>query len=504
MRNRKLSTVLVGLTVATVFLVAWSAARSQGPPVTKTGGGSLPQGAILRSAQKPKAPVTEAKVGSAGRERATAAAINHSMRARRDQAWEIVKQVWEPVQVPGGRIPTWMTWYEQQDIEQLYAEMVSKEIGTQEMTGGQRRPSANTGVSASVAALLKGHPFKDLQASLNSVRLGAVLRQFTFPEVRDLGPNHEPSTGAIYYNSAYVKHLLENATRIARCDLSAFPNPLELRPEDPNNIYALCMDHEMPPDAMMIKVTWSPVIGYDAASQGYVNEHVIDTSANMAPRLSSLPAGHWIEIPWDENSKRRGGIQALGFRVADEKGKEWELRGMHIASKILRTWMWTSVFEAGGRWNWGADKPEALTQEWAPFVYYGMCTVSDFKESDPTPWAAYEGKEEHLQSLADTLKAVAKVMNGAQWCANPYIETNMAHGNCIGCHQGSTESVLPTTLFQALKPVHASLDNLIPEVLLPSTLPQAPFNTSDFSFSFATNRAAFQRVIRQHAPRKVE
>src|SRR5260370_42257934 len=88
-------------------------------------------------------------------------------------------------------------------------------------------------------------------------------------------------------------------------------------------------------------------------------------------------------------------------------------------------------------------------------------------------------------------------MNGAQWCANPYIETNMAHGNCIGCHQGSTESVLPTTLFQALKPLHASLDNLIPEVLLPSTLPQAPFNTSDFSFSFATNRAAFQKVIRE-------
>jgi hypothetical protein len=432
------------------------------------------------------------------------------MRARRNQAWAIVQQAWEPVPVAGSKIPAWMTWYEEQDVAQLYGELIRKQ--------GMRSAVTPAEVSANVAAVLKEHPFKDLQTSLSSARLGKVLRQFTFPVIHSLSPNRKPGTGVVYFNTAYVRHLLGNAERIARCDASAFPKlsfpgssqtgdligidrlPLQLLPADPQNRWALCMDHEMPPEAIMIKVNWTPVIGYDSAGYGYVDEHAIDTSANMASTLSSLPAGWWIEVPWDENSRANGGIKAVGFRVTDEKGKEWELRGMHIVKKNLRTWMWTSIFEAGGKWNWGADKPEALTQEWSPFVYYGMCTVSNFRESDPTPWAAYEGNDEHLQSLADALRAVAKVMQGAQWCSNPYIETNMAFGNCIGCHQGSTETVLPTTVFEAaVKPVNESLDRLIPETLLRTTQIQLPFNTSDFSFSFATNRSAFQEVIRQHS-----
>ena len=250
----------------------------------------------------------------------------------------------------------------------------------------------------------------------------------------------------------------------------------------------------------MLKVNWSPIIGYDSAGYGYVDEHAIDTSARMASTLSYLPAGRWIEVPRDEESRARGGIKAVGFRVPDDKGQEWELRGMHIVKKNLRRWMWTSVFEAGGEWNWGADKPVGLTQAWSSFAYYGMCTVSDFKESDREPWAAYDGKEKHLQSLADVLRAVAKVMQGAQWCSNPYIETNMAFGNCIGCHQGSTETVLPTTVFEvAVKPANETLDRLIPETLLRTTQIQIPFNTSDFSFSFATNRSSFQQALRQHS-----
>jgi len=91
-------------------------------------------------------------------------------------------------------------------------------------------------------------------------------------------------------------------------------------------------------------------------------------------------------------------------------------------------------------------------------------------------------------------------MQGAQWCSNPYIETNMAFGNCVGCHQGSTETFLPTTVFEAaVKPANQTLDRLIPETILKTTQIELPFNTSDFSFSFATNRAAFQEAIRQHS-----
>src|SRR5947209_19403957 len=125
------------------------------------------------------------------------------MRARRDQAWAIVQQVWEPVPVAGDKIPAWMTWYEEQDVAQLYRELLNK----------QNRAATSAEVKANVDAVLKEHPFKDLQTSLNSVRLGKVLRQFTFPGIPSLSPNRKPATGTIYYNTAYVRHLLENADR---------------------------------------------------------------------------------------------------------------------------------------------------------------------------------------------------------------------------------------------------------------------------------------------------
>ena len=131
--------------------------------------------------------------------------------------------------------------------------------------------------------------------------------------------------------------------------------------------------------------------------------------------------------------------------------------------------MWTSLFIGPLDWNWNADVPNRLQSEWrSPFLNFGMCTISDFKEGDATPWAAYENGDERRHSLGNNIKAVAHVMNGAQWCANPYIETNMSHGNCIGCHQGSTESFMPGVVAR-----------------------QQQFNISDFSFSFATNRQAF-------------
>jgi len=521
MQNREHSNVLPGVLACLALiagcLVTWSPwptislAQSQGPATASSA--RLEQESILKSTQKPKAPISDGRPETASPNRFSAAEINNSMRARRNQAWSNVEQVWAPVSVAGSKIPAWMTWYEEEDIGPLYREVLSK--GTSDSDA-----STPAEVRANVAAVLREHAFKDLQTSLSSARLGKVLRQFTIPGMPRLAPNRKPATGVIYYNTAFVRHLLENAERIVKCDPSAFPRlnfpgmsqtsdllgidrlQLPSLPTDPQNRWALCMDHEMPADAIMIKANWVPVIKYDSTGTGYVDEHQIDTSAKMASTLSAYPSGTWIEIPWDEEARAKGGIKAAGFRVTDEKGKEWELRGMHIVKKNPRTWMWTTIFEAGGEWNWGADKPEALTREWSPFAQYGMCTVSDFREGDSTPWAAYEGKDEHLQSLADSIKAVARVMRGAQWCSNPYIETNLAFGNCVGCHQGSTETVLPTTVFEGIvKPANQVVDLLLPETLLRTTQLEVPFNTSDFSFSFATNRASLQEALRQHSSR---
>jgi hypothetical protein len=169
------------------------------------------------------------------------------------------------------------------------------------------------------------------------------------------------------------------------------------------------------------------------------------------------------------------------FLVTDETGREWSLLGMHIATKIVRNWLWISMFWNDG-WAWTGEKRPMPDWFHGPilsgsFDPYGMCVASDFTEGDPRPWAAYLGAPglESAPERAETFRAIAGVMEGAQWCSNPYIETNMACGNCIGCHQGSPDSFLPTTLTK-----------------------QRGFNISDFSFSFATNRARIIEIRRRH------
>ena len=111
-----------------------------------------------------------------------------------------------------------MTWYEQEDIQVLYKEMLAQQQN-------QPKPPSREELKSKVAALLVKHSTKDLQTSLTSVRLGKTLRQFTFPAFHAIAPNAKPSVGMIYYNPAYVKHLLANAENIANCNPSAPPRP---------------------------------------------------------------------------------------------------------------------------------------------------------------------------------------------------------------------------------------------------------------------------------------
>jgi hypothetical protein len=421
--------------------------------------------------------------------------VNRSMRARRDVAWQILRRVWAPVDVAGGRIPLWMTWYEQEDIARIYDEML-----------GRRRATGTGSVSGEVQTLLR-RSVKDLRLSLSAERMGRTLRQFTFPQLPGLGPHRAPSTGTIYYSPAYVQHLLDNAERIARCDVDAYarlvarpspahltgPSPLitiesvpsGLRPADAKNLYALCMDHEMPSDAVMVKTAWFPVARHklpDGRSfPAVAGQHYFQLDRGMAAQLDAPPAGRWIERAWTGDSRTHGGQGWNGpFLVQDETGREWALLGMHLAVKTLRSWMWISLFWETD-WGWRGDRPPWPEHFGSDifrglFYLYGMCIVSDFTEEDPAPWVHYDRTGHRLlQEQANTFRAVAGVMRGVQWCSNPYIETTMARGNCLGCHQGSPDAFLPTTLVK-----------------------QRGFNVGDFSFSFETNRARILEIRRRH------
>ena len=386
-----------------------------------------------------------------------------------------------------------MTWYEQEDIEPLFREMLV----------GSVRPTTRAQVTARVTTVMARHTEKDLQQSLSSARLGRVLRQFMFPEVLALQLHAKPGTGSIYYNPAYVTHLLANAEQIARYNPAAFQHKApktamsQSEAEVGNqpvaaNAYALSMDSEMPQDALMIKVDWVPV---EQGAASYYTE-----GKDLAKGFLESPTGNFDLIMFPNSNKpftyqiatpqNRGGTARLVV-VADERGKRWALMGMHIASKVRRTWVWiTFMWLAPSAPDWEADRPSFFTQyendaePWRtwPLHQYGMAVASDFRESDPAPGAAFDrvpepnniGPNSDLHAMATTLKDLAAAMKGLQWCANPFIEAGMSHTNCIGCHQGSPNEFLATTLTRAR-----------------ST------NVGDFSFSIASNRDTFIRVLRE-------
>src|SRR5262249_20634357 len=75
------------------------------------------QPGVLRAIRKPTVPIQFEFPGAV---RALVGPnLNGSMKARRDAAWATMKRIWKPVQVEGGVIPLWMTWYERQDLEDL-------------------------------------------------------------------------------------------------------------------------------------------------------------------------------------------------------------------------------------------------------------------------------------------------------------------------------------------------------------------------------------------------
>ena len=114
MQRRETDNLLIGalacFALIALCLIAWppwstwsSIAQSQ-----QTAGASsvtVEQDSILRSAQKPKAPISDGRLDTTSRNRVSAAEINSSMLARRNQAWAVVEQVWAPVSVMGGKIP---------------------------------------------------------------------------------------------------------------------------------------------------------------------------------------------------------------------------------------------------------------------------------------------------------------------------------------------------------------------------------------------------------------
>jgi hypothetical protein len=157
-----------------------------------------------------------------------------------------------------------------------------------------------------------------------------------------------------------------------------------------------CVDGELPADAVLVKAEWRRA-QFGAALPTY------DTSpARMASRLRADGAAAWG--PGDGQADP--GPDDI-YTVTTPDGATFRLAGLHIVSKELEHWLWTTLWwSPEPDTDFGADRPAGIGGPWR---HYKMCVATDFAEADGAP----------------------------SWCSNPYLEAGDGNAatNCIGCHQ---------------------------------------------------------------------
>src|SRR5690606_27811438 len=112
----------------------------------------------------------------------------------------------------------------------------------------------------------------------------------------------------------------------------------------------------------------------------------------------------------------------------------------------LRHWLWITIWwSPEPNTDFGADRPEAITELGGPWKNYKMCVATDFEERDPDPTGGYPTGP---GSLGDALAAVhgggSPGSPTPSWCSNQFIERGAknAQTNCVGCHQHAGTTLL--------------------------------------------------------------
>ena len=332
-----------------------------------------------------------------------------SMKKRRDFAWKIVAKVFAPIDVTSsaftGTIPTWQTWYGEEDFQDIYA-AYHKAKATDPATG---------------LGLLK---VKNLNRTLSSKNLGKTLKQFErFKKVKGLGTNPlpAPGTGFVTYSPGMIEHMLKSATNIAKCNPDDYP--ADQKPSTAKNTWGLCLKAEFPKDGVMIKTRWAKL------ASGIVTYGT--TATDMETMWNKSSVGQFASSGTTTPST------SAMYTVTDENGAVWGLEGMHISTKDIRLWTWVSIWWSNSPdSDYGADRPSTVAAALPSLANYKMCIASDFVEKDSDPSSHYRSSDK-TKSLADAIDKVKSLANGSQWCANPYLETSFSRSNCVGCHQGA-------------------------------------------------------------------
>ncbi|HWB80897.1 MAG TPA: c-type cytochrome [Nannocystaceae bacterium] len=362
--------------------------------------------------------------------------LRGDMRMRRDAAWRTVFKVLEPVPLLGlaedaaahpeidlpddiPEVPRFQTWYGADDFKRMFQQLYG------DLGAADRRVRAPFAPDAIAAAFVWNADALDRSQSWPLERyIHEVEKLGKCPEGLDAAQcdalfqrnvaGASSGIARIMYGPATIEHALSSYATMVDC-LGELDTLAVAAKPDHDDDFTRCFDGEMPEDAILVKAQWERAdFGRDLPA--------FDTDA-------AALAG---KTTWTENRRANPGPDEI-YTIALRNGSVYRLAGLHIMTKELRHWQWTTLW-----WSdqpdedFGADRPAQIHDELpSPFSHYKMCTTTFYEEGDRDPAARYAD----MPTLAAALATSAA--GQPTWCSNPYLEHGKGNAatNCIGCHQ---------------------------------------------------------------------
>ncbi|PIU01180.1 MAG: hypothetical protein COT74_01360 [Bdellovibrionales bacterium CG10_big_fil_rev_8_21_14_0_10_45_34] len=194
-----------------------------------------------------------------------------------------------------------------------------------------------------------------------------------------------------------------------------------------------CSEVNFASSSIWVKAAWRRIDGESTFAHFPTNQRTL-MSLNQSDTSNWQDVLEFTEIPTPDKI----------FTVQTASGSRFALVGMHIMSKVLKDWLWVTLWWSNEPdSDFGADRPQSL-QEKSVLTNYKLCSVSTFERLPHGRVAKsleLASDEAHSSSL------------GASWCSNPYIEQgeHNAKTNCIGCHQHAGTKVKQSEILENLE-----------------------------------------------------
>jgi hypothetical protein len=278
---------------------------------------------------------------------------------RRALGWRIFEKVIEPVAVDQRSVPRWRTFYSKEEFVRMFQKLYT-DLGRDGRM--ERRPFGDRAIEQAFEWNASGEDLEE--------------RMFDQEQLDGLGGN-----ARVGYAGSVLAHLF-----------ATYAASLEDRPileEDPcAERFGTTFGAEMPGDAVLIKTSW----------------HRADFGETM-PVFDTSPERMKHRLDGDGDWGSGDGVAAPNsdriYTVELPNGNRFRLAALHVMTKELSHWVWTSFWWSNDpSSDFGGDRPASIGGPWSS---YKMCIATSF-----------DG-----------------------WCSNPYLEEGKhnARTNCIGCHQ---------------------------------------------------------------------